>query len=110
LFDGVDERWNYGEIRIRAIGVVQPGEVRSIISLRYVNRKELDVYRATRADIDKAKLLAELATLPRLCEEEINVQAIEDGDAWTDEELADAEPVSPPPSPDKVRALRARLA
>jgi putative transcriptional regulator len=28
---------------------------------------------------------------------------------WTDEELADAEPVYPPPSPDQVRALRARL-
>jgi putative transcriptional regulator len=53
--------------------------------------------------------LAELATRPRLSEEEIDAQAIEDGDAWTDEELADAEPVYPPPSPDQVRALRARL-
>jgi hypothetical protein len=53
----VDERWNYGATRIRALGVVggvtlhcvntQRGEVRRIISLRYANRKERDVYRAT---------------------------------------------------------------
>ena len=65
--------------------------------------------RRTRADIDEARLLAELTTRPRLREEEIDAQAIEDGDAWTDEGLADAEPVYPPPSPDQVRALRARL-
>ena len=48
-----------------------------------------------------------MATRPRLGEEEIDAQAIGDGDAWIDEELADA--VYPPPSPDEVRALRARL-
>ena len=69
----------------------------------------MSIVRRTRADIDKAKLVAELATQPRLSEEEIDAQAIEDGDAWTDEELADAETVYPPPSPDQVRALRARL-
>jgi hypothetical protein len=62
LFDGptierVDERGNYRETRVRAIGVVggvmlhcvytQRGEMRRIISLRYANRKERDVYRAT---------------------------------------------------------------
>jgi hypothetical protein len=62
VFDGptierVDERRHYGETRIRAIGVVgnmmlhcvytQRGEVRRIISLRYANRKERGVYRAT---------------------------------------------------------------
>jgi hypothetical protein len=84
--------------------------VRRIISRRYENRKERDsIVRCTRADIDKAKLLAELATRRRPSEEEIEAQAIEDGDAWTDEELADAETVYPPPSPDQVRALRARL-
>jgi putative transcriptional regulator len=62
----------------------------------------------TRVGIDKAKLLAD-ATRPPLSEEEIDAQAIEDGDAWTDEELADAEPVYLPPSPNQVRALRARL-
>jgi putative transcriptional regulator len=50
-----------------------------------------------------------LATRPRPSEGEIEAQAIADGDAWTDAELANAETVYPPPSPDQVRALRARL-
>ena len=69
----------------------------------------MSIVRRARADIDKARLLAELAARPRFSEEEVDAQAIEDGDAWTDEELADAEAVHPPPSPDQVRALRARL-
>jgi putative transcriptional regulator len=69
----------------------------------------MPIVRRTRADIDKAKLLAELAARPRPGEEEIEAQASEDGDAWTDEELAGAEPVHPPPSSDQVRALRAKL-
>ena len=69
----------------------------------------MPIVRRTRADTDKAKLLAEFATQPRPTEEEIEAQAIEDADPWTDEELAEAEPVYPPPSPDRVRALRARL-
>jgi uncharacterized protein len=62
MFDGpvierVDDRWSYGELRIRALGTVggvtlhcvytQRGRVRRIISLRYANRKERDAYRAT---------------------------------------------------------------
>lgn len=62
LFDSpviqrVDDRRDYGEIRIRAIGIVggamlhcvyaDRGEVRRIISLRYADRKERDAYRAT---------------------------------------------------------------
>ena len=62
MFDGpvierMDARRDYGETRIRAIGVVggvtlqcvytQRREVRRIISLRYANRKERDAYRAT---------------------------------------------------------------
>jgi hypothetical protein len=69
----------------------------------------MPIVRRTRADIDKAKLLAELLGQPQPTEEEIEAQAAEDGDAWTDEELADAEPVYPPPSPEQVRALRAKL-
>ena len=69
----------------------------------------MPIVRRARAEIDKAKLLAELATRPRPTEEEIEAQAAEDGDAWTDAELADAGPVYPPPSPDQVRALRAKL-
>jgi hypothetical protein len=58
----------------------------------------------TLADIDKARLLAQLAKRPRLSEEEAEAQAVEDGDAWT-KELAEAEPVYPPPSAAQVRAL-----
>ena len=65
--------------------------------------------RRTRADIDALKLLAELAPRPRPSEAEIEAQAIEDGDAWTEQELAEAEPVYPPFSPEEVRALRKRL-
>jgi putative transcriptional regulator len=64
----------------------------------------MPIVRRTRAEIDKAKLLAELAARPRPTEEGIEARAIEDGDAWTD-----GEPAYPPPSPHQVRALRARL-
>ena len=69
----------------------------------------MPIVRRTRADIDEGKLLAELGARPRPNEEEIEAQAAEDGDAWSDEELAEAEPVYPPPSPERLRALRARL-
>lgn len=69
----------------------------------------MPIVRRTRADIDKATLLAELATRPRPTEEEIDAQAAEDRDAWTDDELADAEPICPPPSAAEVRALRVKL-
>jgi putative transcriptional regulator len=62
----------------------------------------------SRADIDRKKLLAELAARPQPSEEQIERWAIEDGDAWTDEQLAQAVPVYPPPKPDQIRALRAR--
>jgi putative transcriptional regulator len=69
----------------------------------------MPIVRRTRSDIDKARLLAELAARPRPSEEEIEAQVAKDGDAWTDEELTGAEPVYPPPSPEQVQALRARL-
>jgi putative transcriptional regulator len=69
----------------------------------------MPIVRRTRADIDALKLLAELAARPRPSEAEIEAQAIEDGDAWTEQELAEAEPVYPPFSPEEVRALRKRL-
>ena len=69
----------------------------------------MPIVRRTRADIDALKLLAELAARPRPSEAEIEAQAIEDGDAWTEQELAEAEPVYPPLSPEEVRALRKRL-
>jgi hypothetical protein len=56
----------------------------------------MPIVRRTPADIDKARLLAELARRPPPTDEEIEAQAVEDGDAWTDQELAQAEPVYPP--------------
>src|SRR3984893_18793651 len=72
-------------------------------------RNGMPIVRRTRADIGEATLLADFAGRPQPSEDEIEAQAIEDGDAWADEELAGAEPIYPPPSPDQVRALRARL-
>ena len=69
----------------------------------------MPIVRRTRADIDKAKLLAQLSARPRPSDEQIETQAAKDGDAWTDQELAEAEPVYPPPSPAQVRALRVKL-
>jgi len=65
--------------------------------------------RKSRADIDMPKILAELAASRPRTEEEIEVEAEEDGGAMTDEELATAVLVYPPPTPEQVRALRARL-
>ena len=58
---------------------------------------------------DEAAELAELAKRRVPTEAEMEAQAFEDGDAWTDEELAGAEAVWPSPSPAEVRALRHRL-
>ncbi len=56
VIEQVDDRRDYGELRIRAIGQVggevlvcvytDRGRVRRIISLRYANRSERDAYRA----------------------------------------------------------------
>lgn len=53
----VDDRQDYGEVRVKAIGVVEDrtphcaytdrGGVRRVISLRHANRRERDAYRAT---------------------------------------------------------------
>jgi putative transcriptional regulator len=69
----------------------------------------MPIVRRTPADIDKAKLLGDLAARPTPSKAQIEGQAAEDRDAWTDEELVDAEPVSPPPSPEQVRALRSKI-
>ena len=62
LFDGpvlvsVDDRFDYGETRLRAMGEVagvilvcvytETSQVRRIISLRRANRRERDVYHST---------------------------------------------------------------
>jgi putative transcriptional regulator len=69
----------------------------------------MTIVRHTRADIDRAKLRADLAARRPRTEAEIEAQAAEDGDAWTEEELATATAVYPPPTAEQVRALRARL-
>jgi putative transcriptional regulator len=68
------------------------------------------IVRYTQADHDRdrEKLLADLDARPQPSEEQIEKWAAEDGDAWTDEQLATAVPVYPPPKPEQIRALRAR--
>lgn len=65
--------------------------------------------RRSGTDVEEAAELADLAKRRAPTDAEIEAQATEDGDAWTDEELADAEAVWPPPSPAELRALRHRL-
>jgi len=69
----------------------------------------MPIVRRTRTDIDREKLLADLAARPEPTEAEIDRQAAEDDNAWTVEDVARAVPVYPPPTPAQVRALRARL-
>ncbi len=69
----------------------------------------MPIVRRSRADIDKAQLTAKLAARRLPSERQIDNQAAEDGDAWSDADLAEAEPVYPPPSPEEVKALRKRL-
>ena len=57
VIESIDGRRDYGEVRVRAIGVVggvvlhcvytERGSVRRIISLRNANRRERHAYRAT---------------------------------------------------------------
>lgn len=65
--------------------------------------------RRSGTDVEEGAELADLAKRRAPTDAEIEAQAAEDGDAWTDEELADAEAVWPPPSPAELRALRHRL-
>jgi len=69
----------------------------------------MPIVRRNRTNIDREGLLADLAARPEPTEEEIERQAAEDGGPMTDEELATATLVYPPPAPERVRALRARL-
>jgi putative transcriptional regulator len=69
----------------------------------------MPIVRRSRAEIDKAKLMAELAARQPPSEAEIDTQAAEDADAWSDADFAQAEVVYPPPTAEQVRALRAQL-
>jgi putative transcriptional regulator len=71
------------------------------------------IVRRNSADMDDAevaRLLAEYRARPQPTEEQIEAWAIEDDSVLTDEDLARMRPVYPPPKPDELRALRARLA
>ena len=69
----------------------------------------MPIVRRNATGTDRRKLLADLAARPQPSEQEIARQTAEDGDAWTEEELATAILVYPPPTAAQVRALRARL-
>ena len=69
----------------------------------------MPIVKRSRSDIDRKRLLAALAARPEPGETAIAAHAREDRDAWAGAALADAARVYPPPSPEEVRALRARL-
>ena len=62
----------------------------------------MPIVRRTRAEVDDGKLVARLTAKPPPSEQEIEAQAAEDNDAWTDQNLAEAELIYPPPSPERV--------
>jgi putative transcriptional regulator len=68
------------------------------------------IVRVNSADIDRAALLEDIRKVPAATEKQIDAWAAEDGDAWTDVEFARSRIVYPPPAPEEMRALRARLA
>lgn len=70
---------------------------------------EMPMVRRSRADIDSRKLLAGLGAARRRTEAEIDAEAAEDGNAWTEADVARAIAVYPPPTAEQVRALRSRL-
>ena len=126
LFDGrfieqVDSRHDYGETRLLAIGMAGglilalhlhrswPGASDHQPAPGQSGESEMPIVRVRAADIDRQKLLADLAAARVRTEAEIEAEAVEDGGAWTEEELATAIVVYPPPTAEQVRALRARL-
>ncbi len=67
------------------------------------------IVRRTRADIDVEAALAHLAQAREYTEEEIEQHAIEDGGAFTDDQLAQAVVVYPRLKADEIKAVRHRL-
>ena len=118
LFDGpviqhVDDRQDYGEVRIRAIGIVADpilhcvytdrADTRRIISLLAMALSLSTCALAPDVDLGRHRPIPQRS---QPSDREIDAQVAEDGDAWSDEELAEAELVYPPPTPDQVRTLR----
>jgi hypothetical protein len=58
----------------------------------------MPIVRHSQADIHRAKLLADLAASRVRTKAEIEAEAAEDGDVWTEDELATAAVVHPPPT------------
>jgi len=67
------------------------------------------IMQAGRADVDAKKLLGEVRATPEPSEQQIDAWAAEDGNAWTDEQIAQALWVYPPPGAEEVLATRTRL-
>ena len=65
--------------------------------------------RRSRTDLDLTRLRDDAARAATRSEAEIDRAAAQDGDAWSEADVASATKVYPPPSPDQVRALRTRL-
>ena len=70
---------------------------------------EVPIVPRSSADIDRKRLMAELAATREPGEEEIERQARADDNAWTEADVAGAIPVYPAPTPAQVRKLRSRL-
>ena len=69
----------------------------------------MPIVKRSRTDIDQARLLADLAARPPSTEAEIDAMAAADNDAWSEDDVASAVVIHPPPTPAQVRALRTRL-
>jgi putative transcriptional regulator len=69
----------------------------------------MPIVRRSRAQIDRKRLLAGLKARPAPSEAEIERQAAEGDDAWTEADAVSAIPVYPPPTAAQVRELRSRL-
>ena len=69
----------------------------------------MPIVRRSLSDVDTARLLADLAARRKPREAEIEAHAREDGDAWSDADIAEAVRVYPPPRPEEVKALRDAL-
>ena len=70
----------------------------------------MPIVRRSRTDIDRPRLLADLAASRVRTEAEIDAEAAEDGNAWTAQDVAHAVPVYPPPTQAQVRTLHPRRA
>lgn len=69
----------------------------------------MPIVRRTPVELDRKGLLANLTASPEPNEAEIERQAAEDDNAWSEADVASAMPVYPPLTAVQVRELRSRL-